>query len=67
MTIIAGRSLSQTDIIFGAYASSTCELVTEIIQYIGEEVSLDPLVASALLAGMMVDSRILFSNRGPDF
>ena len=50
--------IGKTDIIYlEPYASSTCELVTEIIQYIGEEVSLDPLVASALLAGMMVDSK----------
>jgi c-di-AMP phosphodiesterase-like protein len=50
--------ISKTELIYmEPYASSTCELVTEVIQYIGEEVSLDPLAASALLAGMMVDSK----------
>jgi len=40
-----------------SYASSTCELVTEIIQYLSEEVLLDSFVASALLAGIIVDTK----------
>lgn len=39
------------------YASSTSELVTEIIQYLGEEMLPDPLFASVLLAGIVVDTR----------
>ncbi|MEL7567636.1 MAG: DHH family phosphoesterase, partial [Dehalobacterium sp.] len=46
------------------YASSTSELVTEIIQYLGEEISLDPLVASALLAGIAVDSKNFIFQTG---
>lgn len=46
------------------YASSTSELVTEIIQYLGEEISLDPLVASALLAGITVDSKNFIFQAG---
>lgn len=46
------------------YASSTSELVTEIIQYLGEEISLDPLVASALLAGIVVDSKNFIFQTG---
>lgn len=46
------------------YASSTCELVTEIIQYLGEEISLDPLVASTLLAGIIVDSKNFIFQTG---
>jgi len=46
------------------YASSTSELVTEIIQYLGEEISLDPLVASALLAGIVVDSKNFLFQTG---
>lgn len=39
------------------YASSTCEMVTEILQYIGDKVKLQPLEAKALLAGIMVDTK----------
>ncbi|QGG47056.1 DHH family phosphoesterase [Heliorestis convoluta] len=40
-----------------AYASSTCELVAELIQYLDEEIELGRLVASALLAGITVDTK----------
>ncbi|MBO8172150.1 MAG: DHH family phosphoesterase [Bacillaceae bacterium] len=39
------------------YASSTCELVTELLQYHKENLEMDPLEATALLAGIMVDTR----------
>lgn len=39
------------------YASSTCELVTELIQYEDRVFQLDPLEASALLAGIVVDTK----------
>ena len=39
------------------YASSACELVTEMIQYIGEKVKLKSAEADALLAGMTVDTQ----------
>lgn len=39
------------------YASSTCELVTELLQYIHEHVSLDVKEATALLAGITVDTK----------
>lgn len=39
------------------YASSTSELVTELIQYQGEPHSLKPYEATALLAGIIVDTR----------
>lgn len=39
------------------YASSTCELVTEILQYIGEKFRLKPLEAEALFAGIVVDTK----------
>ncbi|MFC0210951.1 DHH family phosphoesterase [Paenibacillus chartarius] len=39
------------------YASSTCELVTELLQYIHERVSLEVLEATALLAGIVVDTK----------
>ena len=39
------------------YASSTSELVCEIIQYFGEEYKLKPLEAEALLSGIMLDTK----------
>lgn len=39
------------------YASSTSELVAEIIQYLSEDVTLEPFSASALLAGIVVDTK----------
>ena len=39
------------------YASSTCELVTELLQYIHERVILDVAEATALLAGITVDTK----------
>lgn len=39
------------------YASSTSELVTEILQYITEKAELKPVEAEALMAGIMVDTK----------
>lgn len=39
------------------YASSTCELVTELLQYIHERVVLDIRESTALLAGITVDTK----------
>lgn len=39
------------------YASSTCELVTEILQYAAEKVKLKPIEAEALYAGIVVDTK----------
>lgn len=39
------------------YASSTCELITEMIQYIGEKIKLKTVEADALLAGITVDTK----------
>ncbi len=39
------------------YASSTCELVVEILQYIVDKVKLKPIEADALLAGITVDTK----------
>ncbi len=39
------------------YASSTSELVTEIVQYFDERLRLDPLEADALLAGITMDTK----------
>jgi c-di-AMP phosphodiesterase-like protein len=39
------------------YASSTCELVTELLQYFHDHLHMEPLEATALLAGMVVDTK----------
>jgi c-di-AMP phosphodiesterase-like protein len=39
------------------YASSTCELITELLQYIHERVSMESIEATALLAGIVVDTK----------
>lgn len=39
------------------YASSTCELVTELLQYQDQALTLSALEASALLAGIVVDTK----------
>jgi c-di-AMP phosphodiesterase-like protein len=39
------------------YASSTCELVTELLQYFNENMTLGVLEATSLLAGIMVDTK----------
>jgi len=39
------------------YASSTSELVTELLQYQGDKLSLDVFEATALLAGIVVDTK----------
>ncbi|MGN0570818.1 MAG: DHH family phosphoesterase [Candidatus Fimenecus sp.] len=39
------------------HASSTCELVTELLQYIGKKPLITPIEANALLAGIMLDTK----------
>ncbi|WP_308636967.1 DHH family phosphoesterase [Paenibacillus silvisoli] len=39
------------------YASSTCELITELLQYINDRVLLDVREATSLLAGITVDTK----------
>jgi c-di-AMP phosphodiesterase-like protein len=39
------------------YASSACELITELLQYINEKVSLEVVEATMLLAGIVVDTK----------
>jgi len=46
------------------YASSTSELVTEIVQYFDEKVELKPVEADALLAGITVDTKNFIFKTG---
>lgn len=46
------------------YASSVCELVTEIIDYFADNIKPTPFEASALLAGISVDTKNFSFNTG---
>jgi len=46
------------------YASSSSELVTELIQYMGDEFEIDSLAATALLAGITVDTKSFIFQTG---
>lgn len=46
------------------YASSSCEMVAEILQYITDSVKLRPEEANALYAGMMIDTNNFMSKTG---
>ena len=55
----SGKSISDT--IFSyleAYALSTCELVTELLQYFDNKDIIKTTEANALLAGMCMDTKI---------
>lgn len=45
-------------------ASSACEVVSEIIQYIGDNFKLKPLEADAMFAGIMIDSNNFLVKTG---
>jgi len=46
------------------YASSTSELVTELLQYQSDKIEMDKLEATALLAGMVVDTKAFAFRTG---
>jgi c-di-AMP phosphodiesterase-like protein len=46
------------------YASSTCELVTELLQYFQERISMEVIESTALLAGMIVDTKSFTQRTG---
>ncbi|OJT85012.1 hypothetical protein BM534_18865, partial [Clostridioides difficile] len=39
------------------YVSSTCEMVTELVQYMDEDVTINKLTAEGLLAGISLDTK----------
>ena len=46
------------------YASSACEMVAEIIQYIGSDIRLLPLEADAMYGGMVIDTQNFINQTG---
>ena len=47
-----------------SYASSTCELITEMLQYIGDKSLVSKVVADALLAGITLDTKHFTAQSG---
>lgn len=47
-----------------AYASSACEMVAEILQYVDDSLKLDPREADAMYAGMVMDTDNFQSKTG---
>ncbi len=46
------------------YASSTCEMISEVIMYIDENIKLAQIEVDSLLAGIMVDTKNFVINTG---
>lgn len=46
------------------YASSACEMVAEILQYVGDGVKLRPIEADAMFAGIMIDTNNFSKKTG---
>lgn len=58
--VIENATLSYVE----TYASSACEMVSEILQYIGENVKIRPEEADAIYGGMVVDTNNFVSKAG---
>lgn len=46
------------------FASSTCEMIAEIMQYIGDNLKLRPIESDALYAGIMIDTNNFLTKTG---
>lgn len=46
------------------YVSSTCEMVTEVIQYLEEDIKINKLTAEGLLAGISLDTKFFAFKTG---
>lgn len=46
------------------YASSTCEMVAEILQYIGDGIKMKPAEADAMYAGIVIDTNNFMNQAG---
>lgn len=58
--VIENATLSYVE----TYASSACEMVSEILQYIGENVKIRPEEADAIYGGIVVDTNNFVSKAG---
>ncbi|MBY0758066.1 MULTISPECIES: DHH family phosphoesterase [Sellimonas] len=46
------------------YASSTCEMVAEVLQYIADDIKLDTIEANSIYAGIMIDTNNFMNRTG---
>lgn len=46
------------------YASSTCEMVSEILQYVGDGIRMKPVEADAMYAGIVIDTNNFMNQAG---
>ena len=46
------------------YASSTCEMVAEVLQYFSERIQIRPLEADCIYAGMLIDTNNFMAKTG---
>lgn len=46
------------------YASSTCEMVAEVLQYIADDIRLETIEANSIYAGIMIDTNNFMSRTG---
>ncbi|MFZ5945002.1 MAG: DHH family phosphoesterase [Bacillota bacterium] len=61
----AEEFVAKVDLIYlETYASSTSELVTELIQYLSDQLEIDSWAATALLAGITVDTKNFIFQTG---
>ncbi|MEG0380013.1 MAG: DHH family phosphoesterase, partial [Eubacterium sp.] len=61
----SGKFIDQTVLNYTeAYASSTCELITELLQYMEEKESMDETEANALMAGICMDTKMFTFKTG---
>ena len=55
---VCERQISNADLSYvDTFASSTCEMVTELVQYIEDDVRINKLTAEGLLAGISLDTK----------
>ncbi len=58
--VIENATLSYVE----AYASSTCEMVSEILQYIGDNIKITSTEADCLYSGIMIDTNNFMTKTG---
>lgn len=58
--VIKNAVLSYTE----PYASSTCEMIAEVLQYFDEDIKLSPSEADAIYAGILIDTNNFVSKTG---
>ena len=58
--VIENATLSYVE----AYASSTCEMVSEMLQYIGDNIKIKNIEADSMYSGIMIDTNNFMTKTG---